>query len=96
MPRRRLSTTRSTGHVVAAADKSRDPTEKRVAGRSLVEFDVLGGQALDHHIHDLGDDVANLVVLKLVSEHSHKRYDKKTHVRVDALQNSIKPGQSLL
>jgi hypothetical protein len=61
------STTRSTRQVVAAAAEGRDAAEQRVAGRSLVELDVLVGEALAHHVHDLGNDVSNLVVLHAVS-----------------------------
>lgn len=58
-----LSTASGTSHVIAAADKSRDAAKKRRAGCRLVEFDVLGSQALDHDLHDLGNDVTDLVIL---------------------------------
>jgi hypothetical protein len=58
-----LSSASSTSHVVAAADKSRDAAKKGRAGCRLVKLDVLGSQALNHHLHDLGDDVTDFVVL---------------------------------
>lgn len=97
LSRCRLSTARSTNHVVAAADKSRDAAKKSVAGRSLVKFNVLGSQALDHHFHDLRDNVPDLIILELVSLKIWQSHTGNlAYMRVDALQNSIEPGHSLL
>lgn len=75
--------------------QGRDATEKLVAWGTLVELNVRSSQALVHDIHDLRDDVVDFIVLDYMINMCCMVLRVDTHVRVDILENSIKPDKSL-
>ena len=95
--KRKLSTEvlYGTHHLAALVHLLGDAAQKWTAGGALVKGNVGVSEALFDHVHDFGNNVANIGVLWIMSAVQSSESLSQTYVGVDTSKYSFEPDKPL-